>query len=198
MAQSLGGLSETGILGLANVLYAGENGNPTLDQLRQQYLADPSLSKGDRARLGGAADSQALRSALADIAARTGMQKTPGTETVQAVKDMENAMTESGSRLLGATNAIKDLTTGVLSGVNRIADFLVPEERPRQGFLDHRVSRGAGGRDTSQDADAEFEDRRSSRHTMTLVIKNEKGQTLGTHPVENGSSVTVPHPLESQ
>lgn len=197
--QSLSSMSETGIMGLANVLYAGENGNPTLDQLRSWYLADGAVSKSDKTRLRGAVDSEALRTALADIAARTGMQKTPGTETAQAVKDMENAMTASGSRLLGATNAIKDMTSGILSGVNSIVDYLLPEAERPAATINRRGARHGRSRDTGGDAEADFQDRRDSRHSsMTLIIKNERGNTLGTHQVEDGNSVSVPHPRDSR
>ncbi len=107
----------------------------TPEQLKKAYKtdkwADRELTEEQRKTLDESLvteDYDTLKQTMLNIAAKQGMTRTQGTETLQAMADIQNALEEVSDRLLDPLNTMKGGVAALVTGVDRIADFLLNDD----------------------------------------------------------------------
>lgn len=113
-------LNPTGIKDLAQIASADTHG---LETIRASFLKRGNITPDDVSRL-QSQSGEGLRGALADVAARLGRDKNIGTESLQATKDMKNALTSLGDNLLPLTTEIKEVLVSGFQAVDSIVEML--------------------------------------------------------------------------
>ncbi len=97
----------SGLEEIGRISGAGSNMGK-LDAIRADFLKTMGLSGAERAKLEGAKGPAALSEELTRVAAAHGRTQTQGSQTVQSIKNLENALTKVGSTLLNPINMIRN------------------------------------------------------------------------------------------